>query len=141
MPSCIKKEKGVIMQKENHSYKLDRVNEELKRELSNIINYELKNAKVTGMISITKVKVTPDLRYARVWISALNCKNKKETLLGLKQSSGFIRSCIAKKINMRITPELVFEFDETMEYGEKIDSILNDIMKDVKKEERKETDE
>lgn len=128
------------MQKGNNNHKLDRVNEELKRELSNIINYELKNSKVTGMISITKVKITPDLRYARVWISVLNCKNKKDTLLGLKQSSGFIRSAIAKKINMRITPEFVFEFDETMEYGEKIDSILNEIMKDVKKEERKESD-
>jgi len=127
------------MQRQNNSHKLDRVNEELKREISNIINYKLKNSKVTGMISITKVKVTPDLRYARVWISALNCKNKKDTLLGLKQSSGFIRSEIAKKINMRITPELVFEFDDTMEYGERIDSILNELMKDVKKEDGKET--
>lgn len=124
------------MQKSN-SHKLERVNEELKRELSNIINYELKNSKVTGIISITKVSVTPDLRYARVWITAINCKNKKETLLGLKQSSGFIRSSIAKKVNMRITPEFVFEFDESIEYGAKIDSILNDIMKDIKKEDGK----
>ena len=129
------------MQKQNNSHKLDRVNEELKREVSNIINYELKNSKVTGMLSVTKVKVTPDLRYARIWISALNCRNKKDTLLGLKQSSGFIRSQIAQKVNLRITPELVFEFDETMEYGEKIDSILNEIMKDVKKDDRKDTDE
>ncbi len=129
------------MQKQNNSHKLERVNEELKRELSKIINYELKNSKVTGIISITKVKITPDLRYARVWISALNCKNKKETLFGLKQSSGFIRSEIAKKVNMRITPELVFEFDETMEYGERIDNILNEIMKDIKPEDRKDTEE
>ena len=127
------------MQKSN-SHKLERVNEELKRELSNIINYELKNSKVTGIISITKVSVTPDLRYARVWITAINCKNKKETLLGLKQSSGFIRSSIAKKVNMRITPEFVFEFDESIEYGAKIDSILNDIMKDIKKEDGKDND-
>lgn len=124
------------MQKSN-SHKLERVNEELKRELSNIINYELKNSKVTGIISITKVSVTPDLRYARIWITAINCKNKKETLLGLKQSSGFIRSSIAKKVNMRITPEFVFEFDESVEYGAKIDSILKDIMKDIKKEDGK----
>ena len=122
------------MQRQNNSHKLDRVNEELKREISNIINYKLKNSKVTGMISITKVKTTPDLRYARVWISVLNCKNKKDTLFGLKQSSGFIRSEIAKNVNMRITPELVFEFDETMEYGERIDNILNEIMKDVKED-------
>ncbi len=129
------------MQKQNNSHKLDRVNEELKKEVSNIINYQLKNSKVTGMISVTKVKTTPDLRYARIWISALNCKNKKDTLLGLKQSSGFIRSQIAQKVNMRITPELVFEFDETMEYGERIDNILNEIMKDIKKEDRKDTNE
>ena len=128
------------MQRQSNSHKLDRVNEELKREISNIINYKLKNSKVTGMISIVKVKTTPDLRYARVWISVLNCKNKKETLLGLKQSSGFIRSEIAKNVNMRITPELVFEFDDTMEYGERIDNILNRIMKDVKKEDGKDTE-
>ena len=127
------------MQKSN-SHKLERVNEELKRELSNIINYELKNSKVTGIISITKVLVTPDLRYARVWITAINCKNKKETLLGLKQSTGFIRSSVAKKLNMRITPEFVFEFDESIEYGARIDSILNDIMKDMKKDDGKESD-
>jgi len=127
------------MQKSN-SHKLERVNEELKRELSNIINYELKNSKVTGIISITKVLVTPDLRYARVWLTAINCKNKKETLLGLKQSSGFIRSSVAKNLNMRITPEFVFEFDESIEYGAKIDSILNDIMKDIKKDDGKESD-
>ena len=74
------------MQRGN-SQKLNRVNEELKKELSNIINYQLKNSKVTGLISVTKVKTTPDLRYARVYISAINCKNKKETLLGLKHSS------------------------------------------------------
>lgn len=128
------------MQKSN-SHKLERVNEELKRELSNIINYELKNSKVTGIISVTKVSVTPDLRYARVWITALNCKNKKETLLGLKQSAGFIRSSIAKKVNMRITPEFVFEFDESIEYGVRIDSILHEIMKDVQKEDGKDNDQ
>ena len=128
------------MQKSN-SHKLERVNEELKRELSNIINYELKNSKVTGIISVTKVSVTPDLRYARVWITALNCKNKKETLLVLKQSAGFIRSSIAKKVNMRITPEFVFEFDESIEYGVRIDSILHEIMKDVQKEDGKDNDQ
>ncbi len=128
------------MQKGN-SQKINRVNEELKRELSNIINYKLKNSKVTGLISITKVKTTPDLRYSRVYISVINCKNKKETLLGLKQSSGFIRSEIAKQLNMRITPEFIFEFDESLEYGAKIDAILNDIMKDIKPEERKDNEE
>lgn len=113
------------------SNRLNRVNEELKREISNIINYELTNSNVTGMISVTSVKVTPDFRYAKVFVSILNSKNLKNTLAGLKSSAGFIRSRIADKVNLRITPELVFELDETMQYGERIDSILQDIMKDI----------
>lgn len=111
-----------------------RVDEELRKELSQIINYDLKNPNVTGMISVTKVKVTPDLKYAKVSVSILNSKNVKETLAGLKKSSGFLRSELAKRINLRNTPELVFELDESLEYGARIDSILNDIMKDIKKE-------
>ena len=120
------------MKKQNGSNRLNRINEELKREISNIINYEVTNSNVTGMISVTKVKISPDLRYARVYISIINSKNIKNTLAGLKASSGFIRSRIAEKINLRVTPELVFELDDSMEYGERIDTILNEIMKDIK---------
>ena len=121
------------MQKNNGtSNRMARVNEELKRELSNIINYEVKNSNVTGMISVTRVKTSPDLKYARVSVSILNSKNVKQTLAGLKAASGFMRSRIAEKMNMRVTPELVFELDESLVYGEKIDTILEKIMKDIK---------
>lgn len=112
--------------------RMNRINEELKREISNIINFDLNNSNITGIVSVTKVRVTPDLRYARVYVSMINSKNKKNTLAGLKQASGYIRSMIAKKVNLRNTPELVFEFDETLEYGARIDSIINDIVKDMK---------
>lgn len=126
------------MQKNNGtSNRLARVNEELKRELSNIINYEVKNSNVTGMISVTKVKTSPDLNYARVSVSILNSKNVKQTLAGLKAASGFIRSRIAEKMNLRVTPELVFELDESLVYGEKIDTILERIMKEIKPPEEK----
>lgn len=118
------------MQKNNARF--ERINEELKKEISHIINYELSNPNVTGLISVTKVKITPDLKYAKVYVSILNSKNMKETLAGLKKSSGFIRTEIAKRINLRITPELVFELDDSMEYGAKIDTILKDIMKDIR---------
>ena len=118
--------------------RLNRVSEELKREISNIINYEVTNSNVTGMISVTSVKISPDLRYAKVFVSMINSKNVKNTLAGLKSSSGFIRSRIAEKVNLRVTPELVFELDDSMQYGEKIDTILKDIMKDIKPEENKE---
>lgn len=121
------------MQKNNGiSNRMARVNEELKRELSNIINYEVKNSNVTGMISVTRIKTSPDLKYARVSVSILNSKNVKQTLAGLKAASGFMRSRIAEKMNMRVTPELVFELDESLVYGEKIDTILERIMKDIK---------
>ena len=114
--------------------RLNRINEELKREISNIINYEMSNSNVTGMISVTSVKITPDLRHARVFVSLINSKSVKNALAALKSSSGFIRSRIAEKINLRVTPELIFELDDSMQYGEKIDNILKNIMKDLNKE-------
>lgn len=113
--------------------RLARIEEEYKKELSQIISYELKNPNVTGLISVTKVKVTNDLKYAKVYVSILNAENLKNTLAGLKKSSGFIRSELARKVNLRNTPELLFELDESLEYGSKIDTILKEIM--PKKEE------
>ena len=108
--------------------RIGRIDEEYRKELSQIISYELKNPNITGMISVTKVKVTADLKYAKVYVSILNSKNIKETMDGLKKSSGFIRSELAKRINLRNTPELIFEIDDSMEYGAKIDSILKEIL-------------
>ena len=114
---------------------MNKIDEELKKEIGSIISTELKNPHLTGLISVTSVKTTPDLRYAKVFVSMINEKSKKENLSILKQSSGHIRSLIAKRINLRNTPELIFEFDESLEYGTKIDQILKDITKDLKKEE------
>lgn len=110
--------------------RLNRINEELKRELSSIISYELKNPNVTGMVSVTRVKITPDFKYAKVYVSILNSKNVNKTMEGLKESSGFMKSRLAKTINLRITPELVFELDDSLDYGEKIDSILKELKKE-----------
>lgn len=107
--------------------RLNRINEELRKELSSILAYDLKNPNITGMLSVTKVKITPDFKYAKVYVSILNSKNVDKTMEGLKESSGFIRSKIAKDINLRITPELVFEIDDSLEYGARIDSILKDL--------------
>lgn len=108
--------------------RLGRIDEEYRKEISNIISYKLKNPNVTGLISVTKVKVTNDLKYAKVYVSILNSKNVKDTLAGLKKSSGYIRSELARKVNLRNTPELVFELDDSIEYGTKIDKILKEIM-------------
>ena len=107
--------------------RLGRVNEELMKAISHIITYELKNPDVTGMISVTRVKVTPDLKYAMVYVSLLNSKSVEKTMQGLKESAGFMRSQVAKIVNLRVTPELVFEYDDSIEHGEKIDNILKQI--------------
>ena len=107
--------------------RLNRINEELRKELSSILAYELKNPNITGMLSVTKVKITPDFKYAKVYVSILNSKDVNKTMEGLKESSGFIRSRIAKEVNLRITPELVFEIDDSLEYGARIDKILKEL--------------
>ena len=109
--------------------RLNRINEELRKELSSILAYELKNPNITGMLSVTKVKITPDFKYAKVYVSILNSKDVEKTMTGLKESAGFIRSRIAKEINLRITPKLVFEIDDSLEYGARIENILKDLNK------------
>lgn len=108
--------------------RLGRIDEEYRKELSQIIGYELKDPSITGLISVTKVKVTSDLKFAKVYVSILNSKNIKDTLAGLKKSAGFIRTELARRVNLRNTPELIFELDDSLEYGAKIDSILKQIM-------------
>ena len=107
--------------------RMGRIDEEYRKELSQIIGFELKNSSITGMISVTKVKITPDFKYAKVYVSILNSKNTNKTMEGLKESAGFMRSKLAKTINLRITPELVFELDDSLDYGEKIDKILKEL--------------
>ena len=117
-----------------NSNRIARIDEELKKEISNIINYELHNPKITGLISVTRAKITPDLKYAKVYVSILNSKNVKDTLANLKKSAGFIRTEIAKRINLRITPELIFVLDDSMEYGARIDQILKEIIPEKKED-------
>ncbi len=118
----------------SNSNRMNKINEELKKEISQIISYNLKDPNLKGgLITVTKVNTTPDLRIARVFVSMINIKNKKQALAILKKSSGYIRTEVARNINLRITPEIIFEFDESIEYGAKIDEILKDITKDMKK--------
>lgn len=112
----------------SNSNRMNKIDEEVKKEISNIINNDMKNQNITGLISVTKVKVTSDLKIARVYISIYNSKSTKNTLETLKKASGFIRSELAKRINLRYTPEIIFEIDDSIMYGDKIEKILKDIM-------------
>lgn len=116
------------------SNRLNRIDEEMKKEISHIITYDLKDPNITGLISVTKVKVSGDLKYAKVYVSMLNAKDNKQVLAALKKSAGFVRTEVAKRINLRTTPEIIFIFDDSIEYGARIDTILKNVIKYIKPE-------
>lgn len=106
----------------------NRISEEIKRELANIIRTELKDPRVQGLLSITSVQVTGDLRYAEVFVSFYgNKEEQKEVLNTLKKAAGFMRNELGKRISIRFVPELLFKFDDSMEHGAKISAILTKI--------------
>ena len=110
-----------------------RINEELQRELSALIR-TLKDPRVQqSMVSVTKVEATGDLRYAKVYISVLDKDKSKETLKGLKSAGGFLRREIGSRLQLRYTPELVFELDDSIEYGTHMFNLLRSL--EIKEEE------
>ena len=115
-----------------------RINEELQRELSSLIR-TLKDPRVQQtMVSVTKVEATGDLRYAKVYISVLDKDKSKETLKGLKSAGGFLRREIGSRLQLRYTPELVFEEDDSIAYGAKMYDLLKSL--EIKEDDHNEND-
>lgn len=109
------------------SNRISRINEELQRELSDLIR-ALKDPRVQqSMISVTKVEATGDLRYAKVYISVLDKDKARETLKGLKSAGGFLRREIAARLQLRYTPELVFVEDDSVAYGARMFDLLKSL--------------
>ena len=108
------------------SNRIGRINEEIQRELAALIR-TLKDPRVQGLISITGVQATSDLRYAKVYVSVLEKQRAAEVLKGLKSAGGFLRRELGARLQLRYTPELVFEEDTAMERGARIFDILNEL--------------
>lgn len=107
-----------------------RISEEMKREISAIIQSELKDPRLSRLISVTSVNVTKDLRYAKVYVSIMgNDEEKKNALEGLKSAAGFIRREVGHRIQLRYTPEVQFELDNSIEHGAYISKLINDAVK------------
>lgn len=103
------------------SIKGTRINGEVRKEMSRIIREELKDPRIPEMTSVTDVEVTGDLKYAKIYISVLgNESDKQDAMEGLRSANSFIRSQLAKNVNLRNTPELTFVLDESIEYGAKM---------------------
>ncbi len=109
------------------SVRLERINSELQKVINYIIDQELRDPQIDAMISVTNVDTTPDLAYARVYISSIGKTPTDEVVARIKGAGGFIRGEVSKKIKLRITPRLEFIKDSSLEYGNKIDNILKTI--------------
>ena len=118
------------------SNRIGRINEEIQREISAQIR-RLKDPRVsgTGMVSVTRVDTTGDLRYSRIYISVLNKEQEKDVLKGLKSASGFLRRELGSALRLRYPPELQFIADDSMEYGAHILELLHNV--EVQEEQRK----
>ncbi len=109
------------------SNKLARTNDDIQRVLSAHLR-NIKDPRVQqGMISVTRVETTGDLRYAKVWLSVLGLENEKEFKKGLKSASGWLRRELGRSLELRYTPELVFELDHSIEYGAHINEVINSL--------------
>lgn len=107
-----------------------RINDEIKKELSEIIRSELKDPRIATMTSVLKVDTTNDLKYCKVYISVLGDeKQKEDVMIGLKNASGFIRKQVATRINLRSTPQFKFEIDDSLEYSIRISKLIDEVNK------------
>ncbi len=105
-----------------------RIGEEIKREVSDILNVELKDPGLGKMTSITDVEVTRDLGYARIYVSIYGNEEEQERILKiLDKARGFIRSEVGKRVRLRHTPEIEFRLDRSMEYGAHIEQVLKNL--------------
>ena len=118
-----------------NSIKNIRINEEVMRELSNIIRGEIKDPRINPMTSVVAVEVAPDLKTAKAYISVLGDeKSQQDTLAGLRSAEGYIRRTLAKNVNLRNTPEIKFIVDQSIEYGVNISKKIDEVTKDLKDE-------
>ena len=109
------------------SNRINRINEEIQKELSNLLR-TVKDPRVQGtMISITRVETTPDLRYAKIYASFLQEEKAADALKGLKSASGYLRRELGSALNLRYTPELVWELDDSITYGARMLGLINSL--------------
>ena len=111
-----------------NSIKNTRINEEVHRELSNIIRGEIKDPRIHPMTSVVAVEVAPDLKTCKAYISVLGDEEaQKSTLAGLRSAEGYIRRTLAKNINLRNTPEVKFIMDQSIAYGVKMSKLIDEV--------------
>lgn len=111
-----------------NSVKNYRINSEVARELSTIISREIKDPRIDPMTSVVRAEVTADLKYCKVYVSVLGDEEaRKNTMAGLRSATPYIRHMLAETVNLRITPELNFIEDESIEYGVRMTNLIEKV--------------
>ena len=113
----------------------DRISSEVMREVERIIREDVSDPRTDCMFSVTHVDVTRDLRYAKVYISVYEDEKRQPMMKALKSAAGFIRHNLGLRVQLRYTPELLFELDTTIEYGVHIASLLSQVRKNESSDE------
>ena len=112
-----------------NSVKNTRINSEVQKVLAETIRGEIKDPRIAPLTSVVAVEVSPDLKSCKAWISVLGDEAaQKETMAGLRSASGFIKSRLAKEINLRITPEVQFIMDQSIAYGVNMSHKIDEVM-------------
>lgn len=126
--------KGISMRK--NSIKNTRINGEVQKELSVIIQNEIKDSRIAPMTSVVAVEVAPDLKTCKAYISVLgNEEAAQNTLAGLKSAEGYIRRQLARTVNLRNTPEIRFILDQSIAYGVTMTKLIDDVLKTERRDE------
>jgi ribosome-binding factor A len=110
--------------KQKRSGRPEKLGDLIQRELSDLLQRELRDPRV-GMVTITSVDVSPDLSHAKVFFTIFDKERLQDTLAGLKRSSGFLRSQLARRIKLYTTPELRFVYDESIERGDRLSRLID----------------
>ena len=109
--------------------RIDRISEEVRREVDAIIREELGDPRIGGTFSVTRAEVTGDLRFAKVYVSVLEDDKRDGLMDALKNAKGFIRRSLGKRMIIRYAPELIFVSDKNIEYGVHIAKVLSETIK------------
>ena len=113
------------------SYRIERVNNLIRQEISELLQRQVKDPRLGSFVAVTEVSTSPDLRYARVFVSHIGSEEEKqETLRGLSAASGFFRNELARRLRMRRIPELNFEWDDSIERGSRLLDLIDKVSTD-----------
>ena len=124
-----------------NSIKYMRINGEIQKVLADIIRGGLKDPRVSALTSVTDAEVTTDLKQCKVYISAYGDeKAKSDTMAGLQSAEGYLRRQLAKTLNLRNTPELIFVPDHSLDYGMKMNKLIDTVMEQMPEEENEESE-